>query len=120
MASSLLGFLLDHLAPGCLQSLGQSGTDAREPGNVNRRPEITNRTIVGGQRGGREDLYKETWRLTSDLLDALTCDVKKTTKMLTVLSSADFWARVNPSKILPKYAASLLMSGNRKKKMQNR
>lgn len=51
--------IFDHVAPGGPESLGQSGTDPREPGDFNRRAETMNRAIVGGQSGGREDLQTE-------------------------------------------------------------
>lgn len=70
------------------------------------------RAIVPGQSGGREDLQTETE--VSDEFISHT-DNDRRLKIPTVFSSAGFWVRVNPSRILPRYNASLLFSVNKKK-----
>lgn len=67
-----------------------------------------NRTIVSGQSGGREDLQTQTEM--REVFVSNTEDTNRSLKTLTVFSSAGFWARVNPSRIFPRYDPSLLFS----------
>lgn len=57
----------------------------------------------------------------SDITDVVISDTESDTssgiKALTVFSSTGFCARVNPSRIFPRYDASLLLSEKKRKKL---
>lgn len=73
------------------------------------------RSIVTGQSGRREDLQRDTVALVKGFFSTYSDRSSQLLKLLTVLCSAGFWARVNPSRILPRYDASLLLSKKEKK-----
>lgn len=83
-------------------------------------------TTTGFSRTGTEWSSFPFVKLQTDgrvkpTLSTKTCRVRrKLFRILTVFSSASFWARVKPSRILPRYDPSLLLSKVKTKQKHNR
>ncbi|PWA22161.1 hypothetical protein CCH79_00020383 [Gambusia affinis] len=108
VAAALLRLLLHHVTPGAPEGLGQRRADPTQPGHVHWRTEEMDGTVVSGEVWWREDLRRERGVRRSFLHEEMVAVCR-----LTVFCSRGFWARVNPSRIFPRYAASLDLSANR-------